>query len=305
MSMSTSATGTGTSTAMALTRTVEDAINANAGLLDGLAEQLQGWIRGLVESQGEPGQKAKDALNGVWLGHALHPALTDVPIGAWACTAVLDLVGQPDAADAALAIGIAAAVPTALAGAADWVDTGGQQRRNGLAHALLNSVALGCMAGSLAARRADQRGLGLLLSTAGLSIGTLSAWIGGELVYRLGVAVDRNAWVEPIGDFAPAAKLADLEDGQLTGVDVRTGDRSERVVLLKRGDEVLAFDARCSHMGGPLDEGSLEGDTVQCPWHGSRFDVRSGAVRQGPATAPVPTYETRVREGTVEVRSAG
>ncbi len=98
-------------------------------------------------------RQLKDFLHGTWLGHPLHPALTDVPIGAWACMALLDTVGQEDAADATLAIGILGALPTALAGAVDWTETGGSVRRTGLVHGLLNTVALGCFVGSLAARR--------------------------------------------------------------------------------------------------------------------------------------------------------
>ena len=77
------------------------------------------------------------------------------------------------------------------------------------------------------------------------------------------------------------------------------------IVLLKRGEQILALSGTCSHWGGPLAEGELvDGVCVECPWHGSQFDLRDGSVRRGPATAPAPVFETRLREGRVEVRRA-
>jgi nitrite reductase/ring-hydroxylating ferredoxin subunit/uncharacterized membrane protein len=289
--------------AESLMRSIEGSINANAGTLDQLGDPLQQWLQSLF--QGQPAtRQLKDFLHGTWLGHPLHPALTDVPIGAWACMALLDTVGQEDAADATLAIGILGALPTALAGAVDWTETGGSVRRTGLVHGLLNTAALGCFVGSLAARRTDRRRLGLLLSATGLSIASVSAWLGGDLVYRLGTGVSRDAWLPPVTDFQPVMSLADLPEGEPTGADLDVGGEKQRVLLLRTGGEVLATSATCTHEGGPLDEGQLVGgDCVVCPWHGSEFDLRSGGVRHGPATAPVPTFEVRVQKGTIEVRT--
>ncbi|MBV9356380.1 MAG: Rieske 2Fe-2S domain-containing protein, partial [Chloroflexi bacterium] len=217
---------------------------------------------------------------------------------------LLDTVGQEDAADATLAIGILGALPTALAGAVDWTETGGSARRTGLVHGLLNTAALGCFVGSLAARRSDRRRLGLLLSATGLSIASVSAWLGGDLVYRLGTGVSRDAWLPPVTDFQRVMQLADLPEGKLTGAELDVGGEKQRVLLLRSGGELLATSATCTHEGGPLDEGQLVGgDCVVCPWHGSEFDLRSGGVRHGPATAPVPTFEVRVQNGAIEVRS--
>jgi nitrite reductase/ring-hydroxylating ferredoxin subunit/uncharacterized membrane protein len=289
--------------AESLTRTIEGTINANAGTLDQLGDPLQQWLQSLFQGEGAPRQ-LKDLLHGTWLGHPLHPALTDVPIGAWVCMALLDTVGQEDAADATLAIGVLSALPTALAGAVDWTETGDIVRRTGLVHGLLNTAALGCFVGSLAARRSDRRPLGLVLSAAGLSIASVAAWIGGDLVYRLGTGVSRDAWLPPVPDFQPLMPLADLPEGKLTGAELNVGGEEQRLLLLRYGGEVLATSATCTHVGGPLDEGQLiGGDYVVCPWHGSEFDVRTGGVRHGPATAPVPTFDVRVQNGTIEVRS--
>jgi nitrite reductase/ring-hydroxylating ferredoxin subunit/uncharacterized membrane protein len=286
-----------------LTRTIQDSIDANAGVLDQVADPLQHSLQAVFSGRALATQ-VKDILHGTWLGHPLHPALTDVPIGAWACMALLDTVGQEDAADASLTIGVLSAVPTALAGAVDWAETDSQIRRTGLVHGLLNTAALGFFVSSLAARRNDRRGLGLLLSAAGLSIVSVAAWLGGDLVYRLGTGVDHDAWVPPVPDFQPLMPLADLPEGKLTGAELKVEGESQRVLLLRYGGEVLAASATCTHMGGPLAEGQLVGaDCVVCPWHGSEFDLRTGGVRRGPATATLPTFEVRVQNGTIEVRS--
>ncbi|MDQ3810117.1 MAG: Rieske 2Fe-2S domain-containing protein [Chloroflexota bacterium] len=274
-----------------------------AQVLDQWSGQLQGALKTLVDQGGPAAQRVKNWLNGVWLGHALHPALTDVPIGAWSTGFVLDLVGERRPADAALTVGVIAAVPTALAGAADWADTADEQRRGGLIHAVLNSIGLVCMIGSLFARRAEQRAVGFGLSTAGLALATFSAWLGGELVYRLGTAVNRNAWLPTLDEFVPAIEVDKLEPGKLTGATVEIEGQPVSLVLLKEGDSVLALSGTCSHWGGPLAEGKLlEDECVECPWHASQFSMRDGSVLQGPATTRQPVFETRMRNGMLEVR---
>src|SRR5207249_5088649 len=137
----------------------------------------------LVEQGGPQARQVKDFLNGTWLGHPLHPALSDAPIGAWLTGALLDLVGAERGADAALTLGTLAALPTAAAGLADWHDQSGPPRRTGVVHALLNSAGLACFVGSLIARRSGNRALGVGLSTTGLALATGGAYLGGELVY--------------------------------------------------------------------------------------------------------------------------
>jgi nitrite reductase/ring-hydroxylating ferredoxin subunit/uncharacterized membrane protein len=276
--------------------------------LDQWSDQLQGLLRTLIDQGGPAARRAKNWLNGVWLDHPLHPTLTDVPIGAWFTGALLDLVGASRPADAAMTVGVLAAVPTALAGAADWSDTEAQPRRAGLVHALLNTLGLGCMIGSLFARRAEQRAAGIGLSTLGLAFATFSAWIGGELVYKWGTGVSHNAFEPSVDEFQVVARADALEPGKLVGAEVSVdGGAKVPVVLLKQPNgEVLALSGVCSHWGGPLAEGKLvDGTCVECPWHGSRFDMASGQVRQGPATVPAPTFETRLRSGNVEIRSRG
>ena len=272
--------------------------------LDHWSDQLQGVLRSLVQQGGPAALRAKNWLNGVWLGHPLHPALTDVPIGAWWTGTLLDVVGARREADAAMTIGVLAAVPTAVAGAADWSDTEAEQRRTGMVHALLNSAGLVCMIASLFARRADSRGFGIGLSTIGLALSTLSAWLGGELVYRAGTNISRNAFVPRVDEFKVVTSAAALQPGKLVAAELEVDGTKIPLALLKKGSSVLAVSSVCAHWGGPLAEGRLvDRECIECPWHASQFDMVDGSVRQGPATAPVPTFEARIRNGKVEVRS--
>src|SRR5207237_4662339 len=133
--------------------------------------------------------------------------LTDVPIGAWTSALFLDLFGFKRGADTAVGLGIAGAIPTALAGLADWSDLSGQPRKVGLTHAVFNSLALTSYVGSLAARRRGNRGLGVGLSTFGWLLMTGGAYLGGELVYRLGVIVDRTAFDPETNELQAAARV--------------------------------------------------------------------------------------------------
>jgi nitrite reductase/ring-hydroxylating ferredoxin subunit len=242
----------------------------------------------------------RDVLDGVWLGNPLHPALTDVPIGAWTAAAALDVIGS-DAADDVLAIGVLAAVPTALTGLNDWSHLKGSPRRLGVVHAILNTMGLTLNVGSLALRRNGHRGLARVLSGVGYLGVLYSAHLGGRLSFGLGVRVNRTAFENPRERFAAVMDASELDDGGLHRVEL-----AGEAVLLTRlaGGEVCAISAICSHLGGPLDKGTKDGDTVICPWHGSRFDLCSGSVEGGPAVYPQPRYETRIRAGKVEIRAA-
>jgi nitrite reductase/ring-hydroxylating ferredoxin subunit/uncharacterized membrane protein len=286
-----------------VTRVMDNLSPEQAETLDQWSEEIQGVMRTTVEQGGPAARRVKYRLNGVWLGHALHPALTDLAIGAWWTGFILDIVGPRRSADAAMTVGVLAAVPTALTGAADWSDTEGEQRRGGLVHALLNSVALVCFISSLFARRAEQRVIGFGLSTIGLALTSFSAWLGGELVFRQGTNVNRNAWLPTVDEFRVVASADALEPGKLAAAELEIDGQKVPLVLLKKGRSVMALSAVCSHWGGPLAEGKLiDDDCVECPWHASQFSMNDGSVRQGPATAPQPVFEARVRSGNVEVR---
>src|SRR5262245_50889653 len=189
-----------------VTHGINEAVEAQQGWLDPLAEALQGALTSAIDAGGDAARSAKTLLNGSWLGHPLHPALSDLPIGAWTTGLIMDLIGAPRAADDCVRMGVVAALPTALAGLADWHDTVDRERRVGLAHALLNSTALGLFVGSIAARGRGRRALGVGLSTAGWALAFGSSYLGGELVFRHGTGVDHTAWDPAFESFRPVAR---------------------------------------------------------------------------------------------------
>jgi nitrite reductase/ring-hydroxylating ferredoxin subunit len=266
-----------------------------------LAEPLDPVSAPVQEALQAVPKPIRDLLDGVWFGNPLHPALTDVPIGAWTAAFALDLVGS-EAADGALSVGILGALPAALTGLNDWSHLKDDARRIGTVHALLNTAGLSLNVLSLAARRGGHRGLGRMLSGVAYASTLVSAHLGGHLSFGLGVRVNRTAFESPRDRYAPVCEESDLNGGKLVGVELEG-----EAVVVSRSDEsgeVCAIAATCSHLGGPLDKGERDGDSVVCPWHGSRFDLCTGEVHGGPAVYPQPRYEARVRAGKVEIRAA-
>jgi nitrite reductase/ring-hydroxylating ferredoxin subunit/uncharacterized membrane protein len=272
-----------------------------------IQEQGSALVRDAFASAGETGQVVKNALHGVWLGHPLHSAITDVPIGSWTAAAVLDVLessGRKEyaaGADAAIAVGLVGALGSALSGLADWSDIQGKPQRIGALHGLLNATATVLYGSSYALRKADKRGAARGLSFLGYAVVLGSAYLGGALSYTQRIGVNHAA--DPDEDlpknFERACDAAELTENQLKKATVNGVD----IVLLKRGNQIFALGEKCSHLGGPLSEGKVEGDTVQCPWHGSRFCLKTGAVVDGPATNPQPALEVQVRDGGVFVRA--
>ena len=242
----------------------------------------------------------RDILYGVWLGHPLHPALIALPIGFWTSTTVFDLAGEERAADLSLELGLVTSLGAVASGAAQWQDTMNQDkaRRLGTLHALLNSVATVAYAGSWVARRRGARGAGVGLAAAGLGLSSFSAWLGGDLAYDLGIGVDRTAFQQPPADWTDVAAESDLPEG--TPKRVEAG--AVPVLLVRHGAEIHAIAATCSHLGGPLDQGELDGETVSCPWHNSVFCLTDGTVRHGPATIAQPAFDVRRENGRIAVK---
>jgi len=256
---------------------------------------------------GPAGQTAKNALHGVWLGHPLHPAITDVPVGSWTVAAALDLFeirGDPQyqpGADFAVLLGLLASVPAALSGITDWSDTHGKPQRVGAVHGMLNIGAAALYAGSYAARKSDNRGMGRVLGFLGYGLVLASAYLGGELSYSQKIGV--NHAPDPEGelpkDFTPAIAVAELIEGKPKKVTIEGTD----FLILKTTTGIYAMAEECSHLGGPLSEGKVEGDSIVCPWHGSRFCLKDGHVEDGPATNNQPVLEVKIQDGKVLVRA--
>jgi nitrite reductase/ring-hydroxylating ferredoxin subunit/uncharacterized membrane protein len=248
-----------------------------------------------------------DLLHGRPLGHSLHVALTDVPIGAWTMAALFDaleVAGRREfaaAADFSVGAGLVGAVGAIVTGLAEWADTKDEPKRLGMAHALTNDVAFVLYAGSLALRRLGRRRAALALGFTGYGFLSLGAYFGGELSLGYQIGVRHTAPpLEPSGDF-----VAVLPESEL-GTEPKAANLAGIPLLLSRDHlgSVHAVAATCTHRGGPLSEGTFPGGCVTCPWHAARFDLRSGAVLAGPATHPLARFETRVANGQIEARRA-
>lgn len=247
-------------------------------------------------------QAVKDLLYGTWLGHPLHPLLTDVTIGAWTTSMAMDVIGEERAADLALKLGVLSSGATALSGAAQWYDATNQDepRRLGTVHAELNTIALGFYVASWMLRDRDKRTAGIATAWIGHSLATASGYIGGHLSFNLGIGVDRSITVGRLDDWTDTGVEASaLSHGEAKRVELD----DVPVMLLKDHTAIYAASPVCTHLEGPLDKGPVDGSCVTCPWHGSVFDMTNGKAVHGPATAPIPVYETRVVSGRIEVRS--
>lgn len=270
----------------------------NATSLDAPIEKV-GDVAAKIIQQGP----LKDALCGTWLGHPLHPLLTDLPIGFWTGSVLLDLVGGKEGrrtADKLLGFGTLAAVPTLVSGLSDWVDTYGDERRVGFVHAVGNTMATALFAGSYLARKRGRRGLGLLMSLGGTGTVTAAGFLGGHMSYRLGAGVDHTRFQHHPQEWTTTMPVSEL--GERTLTQAKAGDAE--VLLYRDGSKICAISDVCSHRAGPLHEGKLnpEARTVTCPWHGSEFDLETGSIMRGPAVARQPAYETRVTGDQVEVK---
>jgi nitrite reductase/ring-hydroxylating ferredoxin subunit/uncharacterized membrane protein len=265
--------------------------------LDRVGDPLQAFVVSLFADHGSSGKSVKNVLNGVWLGHPLHPVLTDVPVGAWTMTLLLDSVASFNG-DASLEK--AADITAGATGWTDWSDTYGRERKVGLAHGLLMVMTTSLYAASVVARAAGQRSKGMALSNAGYAVLSAGAYLGGEEVFDIGYGVNHTAFLQGPTSFTAVMKEADLEVGKPTKADAN----GTPVVLVKVGEQVYALDDTCVHAGCSLSEGRLDGASIVCACHGSQYDLRDGSVIQGPATMPEPHYQTRVTDGTVEVRLA-
>jgi nitrite reductase/ring-hydroxylating ferredoxin subunit/uncharacterized membrane protein len=281
-----------------------DGLIRRQGWMDGVAEAVQGAVGKAYQALGPNGRTVKNLLHGTaLLGHPLHPAVTDVPIGAYLVGLVADGTGQPRAGDTALAVGVGAATLAALSGYTDFHETYGHERRVALAHGAAMTAALGLQLTSLALRVAGGDGArraAVGLSTAGLAVVAVSAYLGGDLVYGIGTMVNRNAFLEAPEDFVDVGASGDFPEGALRRVQAGPAP----VLLVRLSGRLHGVSAVCSHAGGPLDEGELDGECVTCPWHGSRFRLTDGDVIDGPATFPLPSFVVREHDGRVEVRVA-
>ncbi|MFD7781263.1 Rieske 2Fe-2S domain-containing protein [Streptomyces sp. NPDC059753] len=267
--------------------------------LDGVSHKAAGWVARATHPDA-----IKNALSGTWLGHPLHPMLTDVPIGAWAMASILDVTaGRAGAASARrlVGIGLIATLPAAASGASDWSDTYGGTQRVGLVHAGCNVAASAVQAASWTARRRGRHELGMVLSGVGLGITACAAYLGGHLSLVRGVGVNHTAFQETVTEWTDVAAESALSDGE----PLRVTADGVPVVLVRHDGSLFALSATCTHAGGPLDEGEVMADgCIRCPWHASVFRLKDGKVMRGPAAVDEPSWEAKTDGGRIYVRSA-
>ncbi len=272
-----------------------------------VAESLQKLVHKAFGSAGPGGQKFKNFLNGTWLGDPLHVVLTDVPIGAWTTALFFDglqcAAGRDDfatAADIAVSVGIVGALGAAVSGVTDWQDADAPARRIGMTHGMLNLSGTALFAASLIWRSRESRSMTRILRAIAYGLISTAAHLGGEMIYTHRVGVDRTAGQVFPADFVPVLAESELAESQ----PKRGEHDGVPILLVRRGTRIFALAETCSHFSGPLSEGKLIADSIQCPWHRSRFALEDGRVLDGPAVHPQPCLETRVHDGQIEVRKS-
>ncbi|MCW2495638.1 Rieske 2Fe-2S domain-containing protein [Jatrophihabitans sp.] len=270
-----------------------------ASLLDAVADKIAAAVPDAARSG-----RGRELASGTVLGHPAHPGIVVLPMGAWLSASLLDVVGGRGARRSArrlVGLGVVAAVPAAVTGWSDWLDTEGAERRVGLTHAAANATAVSLYAGSWLARGRGRHARGVALALVGSGVLSAAGWLGGHLAFALGVGVDTTAFQHMDADWADVGAAADVDSlgRRLTGTVHGTP-----VLVVNTPAGVVALADRCTHRGAPLHEGTIVGDCVVCPWHDSTFDLATGAVVRGPATRPQPTFEVRVVDGRVQVRRA-
>jgi nitrite reductase/ring-hydroxylating ferredoxin subunit len=249
-------------------------------------------------------QALKDLLHGTWLGHPVHPVIAMVPVGTWLSAGILDLLPQArPAATALITTGVAASLPAAMAGAADWSEQDDAVRRLGALHAVANITALGLYVGSLVARSKGNGTAGRVLAYSGLGVASASASIGGHMSYAQSSGANHSVVDarQLTTDWIDLGPLDDLPEGRPT---LRTGEGQGvpvSLAVVRRGARVDAFVGTCAHVGGPLSDGTVEevrgAECLVCPWHGSAYDLDSGQPRRGPAATAQERLEVRYEAG--------
>jgi len=289
-------------------RTLDRVIRGQAWL-DPVADAVQKAVGAFYDVLGPPGRAIKNVMHGTKvLGHPLHPALSDLPVGAWTVGVLADWLfiatGRvpPVAGDLALAAGLAGAVLAALTGFTDYHETAGHERRTAVVHGLTMTGVVAIDVISLVMRLSSTglRPAAIVLSTVAWLIVVFGAYIGGHLTFGIGTAVNHNAFFDGPMDFVKVGTRNDFPEGEMRRVEAG----GLPVLILRREGLLHAMGAVCSHAGGPLQEGKVDGGVVTCPWHASRFRFEDGRVVSGPATFDQPLLVVRERGGVVEVKLA-
>jgi len=257
------------------------------------ARPLGDFTQRILKAIFGPLRPVKDFLNGRWLGHPLHAALSDLPIGSYTLVIVFDLLGQREAAGIALFLGILAHAAAAVAGFADYTDTSGRPRMVATVHSTMMSVAIVIYIVSLVMRSSSgDQTVPVVLSFIGYAFVTAGAYVGGEVVYTLGNMVNRHAW-----RFMGQGSWQSLDVTEIPeGFPVKAKAGAQALVLVRQGQTIHALHDTCAHAGGPLSQGTIVDGCIECPWHGSRFELATGYKKRSPTTYDQPRFEVRATE---------
>lgn len=285
-------------------------------MLERMARPLRGLSNGIANvtrasfvALGTPGRYLQDLLNGVWLGHSLHAVLVDVVVGAATAALLLDLLrvvfgvrGLEDATTWILALVVLSAIGAIFSGLTDFKDTSIDTVTRDVTgvHGLTNIVGTVGLAYSIIARLNGDHAAGFWSLLIGYAIISVGAFIGGHVVFKYGFTVNTNAFSrgKRAGEFSPVLPLAELPEATPT----KASFGATAIVLVRRGDVVHALKNTCSHLGGPLSDGTLGDGTIQCPWHASVFRLQDGRVVHGPATSRQVSYRARINGDQVEIQ---
>jgi nitrite reductase/ring-hydroxylating ferredoxin subunit/uncharacterized membrane protein len=277
--------------------------------LRGLSNGIANATRAVYGALGGPGKLLQDLLNGTWLGHSLHAVVVDVVIGGATVAIVLDLLriglgfeGLADATTLTMGLVFLSALGAILTGLTDYKDTNHDTPTRDVAglHGLINIVATLGFGISLLLRSGGSHDTGFWVLLVSYLVIGLGGWIGGHLVFKYGYTVNYNAFSKgkKAAEFTPVVPVAEVPENEPT--KVAFGATS--VMLVRRGEVVHALKDTCSHLGGPLSKGELNGDRITCPWHASVFRITDGVVHRGPASSRQAWYRARISDGQVELQ---
>ena len=249
-------------------------------------------------------------------GHPLHPILVSFPIAFFTGSLLFDLAGWITANIDLWQIsywlqitGVAFALLAAIPGAIDYfftVPPKSTAKKRATKHALINIGTVILFFSIWLYRRNSDASIYIIvpLEIAGVVFLGIAGWMGGTLVYRNQIGVDpryayagkwKEKYFKDSSDLIEVAAMDELKPNQMQLLHVN----GKRIVLAKTQDNYVAFDDQCTHRGGSLAGGSMMCGQVQCPWHGSQFDVSSGHVKAGPAKEKINSYTVTETDGKV------
>jgi len=244
-------------------------------------------------------------------GHPIHPILVSFPIAFFTGAFILDFINvftdNKNYSQAAIYLttgGIIFGILAAIPGIIDYIFTvppASSANKRATKHGLLNSCVILIFFTTLLLRIKTDINLFVILGleSVGIILLSFAGWLGGTLIVRNQIGVDHryaNAgkWneesINTLSNFIELKGLEKLKINQMRLLHVN----GKRIVVARTESEYVAFDDFCTHRGGSLADGVMICGTVQCPWHGSQFDIKTGSVKAGPADDRIKTYRIEV-----------